>query len=212
MEAGIPFRGKGRNGNVMIAIDNKLISDLVIEEQFVCDLNKCKGGCCEDGDAGAPLEVKELEELIAHYEVIKPYLTKEGIKEIEKNGKYRYDVEYGWVTPTIEGGICAYGYKDAQGIIKCGIEQAYNDGKLQWKKPVSCHLFPIRIQKSKQDPDLEYVNYEPRQDLCKAACKLGKQLKVPVYIFLKDSIIRKYGEEFYETLKATAEHLEENKG
>lgn len=196
----------------MIAIDNKLISDLVIEEQFVCDLNKCKGGCCEDGDAGAPLEVKELEELIAHYEVIKPYLTKEGIKEIEKNGKYRYDVEYGWVTPTIEGGICAYGYKDAQGIIKCGIEQAYNDGKLQWKKPVSCHLFPIRIQKSKQDPDLEYVNYEPRQDLCKAACKLGKQLKVPVYIFLKDSIIRKYGEEFYETLKATAEHLEENKG
>lgn len=196
----------------MIAIDNKLISDLVIEEQFVCDLNKCKGGCCEDGDAGAPLEVKELEELIAHYEVIKPYLTKEGIKEIKKNGKYRYDVEYGWVTPTIEGGICAYGYKDAQGIIKCGIEQAYNDGKLQWKKPVSCHLFPIRIQKSKQDPDLEYVNYEPRQDLCKAACKLGKQLKVPVYVFLKDSIIRKYGEEFYETLKATAEHLEQNKG
>lgn len=194
----------------MIAIDNKLISDLVIEEQFVCDLNKCKGGCCEDGDAGAPLEVKELEELIAHYEVIKPYLTKEGIKEIEKNGKYRYDVEYGWVTPTIEGGICAYGYKDAQGIIKCGVEQAYNDGKLQWKKPVSCHLFPIRIQKSKQDPDLEYVNYEPRQDLCKAACKLGKQLKVPVYVFLKDSIIRKYGEEFYETLKATAEHLQEN--
>jgi hypothetical protein len=198
------------DGSVMIAIDNKLISDLVIEEQFVCDLNKCKGGCCEDGDAGAPLEVKELEELIAHYEVIKPYLTKEGIKEIEKNGKYRYDVEYGWVTPTIEGGICAYGYKDAQGIIKCGVEQAYNDGKLQWKKPVSCHLFPIRIQKSKQDPDLEYVNYEPRQDLCKAACKLGKQLKVPVYVFLKDSIIRKYGEEFYETLKATAEHLQEN--
>ena len=195
----------------MIAIDNKLISDDVIAEQFVCDLNKCKGGCCEDGDAGAPLELNELEELIENYEVIKPYLSKEGAKEIEKYGKYKYDVEFGWVTPTIDSGICAYGYRDERGIIKCGIEQAYNDGKLQWKKPISCHLFPIRIQKSKEDPDLEYVNYEPREDLCKAACKLGKKLKVPVYLFLKDSITRKYGAEFYETLKATAEHMESNK-
>ncbi len=195
----------------MIAIDNKLIRDDVVAEQFVCDLNKCKGGCCEDGDAGAPLELNELQELINNYEVIKPYLNKEGLKEIEKHGKYRYDAEFGWVTPTIDGGICAYGYRDGSGIIKCGIEQAYNDGKLGWKKPISCHLFPIRIQKSKEDPDLEYVNYEPREDLCKAACKLGKKLKVPVYLFLKDSITRKYGEEFYETLKATAEHIESNK-
>jgi len=130
---------------------------------------------------------------------------------IAKYGKYKYDVEFGWVTPTIDSGICAYGYRDERGIIKCGIEQAYNDGKLQWKKPISCHLFPIRIQKSKEDPDLEYVNYEPREDLCKAACKLGKKLKVPVYLFLKDSITRKYGEAFYETLKATAEHMESNK-
>ena len=195
----------------MIAIDNVLISDDVIAEQFVCDLNKCKGGCCEDGDAGAPLELSELQELINNYEVIKPYLNKEGLKEIEKHGKYRYDAEFGWVTPTIDSGICAYGYRDQNGIIKCGIEQAYNDGKLAWKKPLSCHLFPIRIQKSKEDPDLEYVNYEPREDLCKAACKLGKKLKVPVYLFLKDSITRKYGEAFYETLKATAEHMESNK-
>ena len=191
----------------MIAIDNKLISDQIVEEQFVCDLNKCKGGCCEDGDAGAPLEMQELEELIEHYDVIKPYLTPEGIEVIEKQGKYLYDNEFGWVTPTIKGEMCAYGFRDANGIIKCGIEQAYNDGKLGWKKPISCHLFPIRIQRSKQDPDIEYLNYEPRHDLCKAACKLGKQLKVPVYIFLKDSIIRKYGEAFYETLAATAEHM-----
>lgn len=189
----------------MIAIDNKLISDEIIEEQFVCDLTKCKGGCCEDGDAGAPLEVQELDELINHYEVIKPYLTKEGIREIEKQGKYVYDVEFGWVTPTINGQICAYGHKDEKGIIKCGIEEAYNDGKLGWKKPISCHLFPIRTQKSRQDADIEYVNYEPREDLCKAACKLGKQLKVPVYIFLKEAITRKYGEDFYNTLAATAD-------
>ena len=191
----------------MIAIDNKLISDHIIEEQFVCDLSKCKGGCCEDGDAGAPLEIDELEELIENYNIIEPYLTEAGKAAIEKLGKYTYDVSFGWVTPTIKGEMCAYGFRDKNGILKCAIEQAYNDGKLSWKKPISCHLFPIRIKKSKQDPDIEYVNYEPREDLCKAACSLGKKLKVPVYVFLKEAIIRKYGEEFYETLAATAEHI-----
>ncbi len=190
----------------MIAIDNKLISDQIIEEQFVCDLTKCKGGCCEDGDAGAPLNVDELDELIDNYEILKPYLTPAGIAAIEKQGKYTFDKTYGWVTPTIKGEMCAYAYRDENKIVKCGIEQAYYDGKLTWKKPISCHLFPIRIQRSKQDPDIEFVNYEPREDLCKAACSLGKKLKVPVYIFLKESIIRKYGEEFYEALAATAEH------
>ena len=195
----------------MIAIDNKLISDEVIEEQFVCDLTKCKGGCCEDGDAGAPMEKWELEKLKEQYDTIKPYMTKEGIAEIDRQGLYIYDKEFGWVTPTINGAICAYGYRDQQGIIKCSIEQAYNDGKVDWKKPLSCHLFPIKIKKSRRDPDIEYVNYEPREDLCKAACSLGKKLKVPVYVFLKESLIRKYGEEFYETLAATAEHMKNNK-
>jgi hypothetical protein len=122
----------------MIAIDNILISDEVVEEQFVCDLNKCKGGCCEDGDAGAPMEKWEMKKLDEYYEVIKPYMTPEGIAEVKRGGKYVFDQEFGWVTPTINGAICAYGFKDEQGIIKCGIEQAYNDGKLDWKKPVSC--------------------------------------------------------------------------
>ncbi len=195
----------------MIAIDNKLVSDEVIEAQFVCDLNKCKGGCCEDGDAGAPLETAELEELINCYEEVKPYLTKEGKDVIERNGKYYFDDYFGWVTPTIENKICAYGYRDESGIIKCGIEQAYNDGKTSWKKPISCHLFPIKIIKSKIEENLEYVNYEPRKDLCKPACKLGKKLKVPVYIFLKDALVRKYGQEFYNTLEATARHLSAKK-
>jgi uncharacterized protein DUF3109 len=190
----------------MIAIDNKLVSDEIIEKQFVCDLVKCKGGCCEDGDAGAPLDVSELDELIHNYEAVKPYLTEPGIKEIEKQGKYHYDGEFGWVTPTIKGEMCAYGYRDENGIIKCGIEKAYNEGKINWRKPLSCHLFPIRVSKSKEDSDLEYLNYEPRQDLCKAACKLGKRLQVPVYVFLKESIIRKYGEEFYKALEAAADY------
>lgn len=191
----------------MIAIDNMLVSDEVVEEKFVCDLTKCKGGCCEDGDAGAPLEVQELNQLIDLYDTIKEYMTAEGIKEIEKIGKYVYDSEFGWVTPTIKSKICAYGYRDKQGIIKCAIEQAYNAGKINWKKPISCHLFPIRIKKSK-DGKTEYVNYEPREGLCAAACKLGKKLKVPAYVFLKEAIIRKYGEEFYKTLEATAEYME----
>jgi hypothetical protein len=194
----------------MIAIDNVLVSDEVVEEQFVCDLTKCKGGCCEDGDAGAPLETEELNHLINFYDKVKEYMTAEGIREIEKVGKYVYDREFGWVTPTINSAICAYGYKDKQGIVKCSIEQAYNDGKISWKKPISCHLFPIRVSKSK-DGETEYVNYEPREDLCAAACKLGKKLKVPTYIFLKEAIIRKYGEEFYETLEATAKHMEASK-
>ena len=193
----------------MIAIDNILVSDEIVEKQFVCDLVKCKGGCCEDGDAGAPLEINELDELIHNYETVKPYLTEAGIQSIEQHGKYVYDKEFGWVTPTIKGEMCAYGYKNETGIIKCGIEKAYNEGKISWKKPLSCHLFPIRVNKSKEDKDLEYMNYEPRPDLCKAACRLGKRLQVPVYVFLKDSIIRKYGEEFYTALEAAAEYAAE---
>jgi hypothetical protein len=190
----------------MIFIDNKLISDEVIEEQFVCDLNKCKGACCEDGDAGAPLTDTELDELVNHYDVIASYMTDEGKAVVEKDGKYTYDKEFGWVTPTIESKVCVYGMTDAKGIVKCGIEQAYNDGKVNWKKPISCHLFPIRVKLSKNKVT-EYVNYEPREDLCSAACTLGKKLKVPVYVFLKDALVRKYGTEFYETLDATAKHV-----
>jgi hypothetical protein len=193
----------------MIAIDNVLVSDQIVEEQFVCDLTKCKGGCCEDGDAGAPLEISELTELINYHDKIAEYMSADGLKEVKRQGKYVYDKEFGWVTPTIKGQMCAYGYRDKLGIIKCAVEQAYNEGKIDWKKPISCHLFPIRIQKS-EDGKTDYANYEPRPDLCSAACKLGKKLKVPTYIFLKDSIIRKYGTAFYETLDATANHMKGN--
>ena len=193
----------------VIAIDNVLISDDVVEARFVCDLHKCKGGCCEDGDAGAPLEKEERQFIDQYFAVIRPYLTPEGVEEIERQGKYLYDREFGWVTPTVNGKICAYGYRDRQGIIKCGIEQAYYDGKLPWKKPISCHLYPIKISKGKTYTN---VNYEPRDVLCAPACALGKKLKLPVYQFLKEAIVRKFGEGFYETLHQVAiEHFEEGK-
>jgi hypothetical protein len=185
----------------MIEIENVLVSDLVVQEQFVCDLLKCKGGCCEDGDAGAPLEKEELDRINEVYETVKPYLTPAGIKEIESKGRYQYDREFGWVTPTIEGKMCAYGYKDSKGIIKCGIEQAYYDGKITWKKPISCHLYPVKISKTRTH---EVVNYEPRETMCSPACVNGKKLKVPAYVFLKESLIRKFGKDFYEALDQVA--------
>jgi hypothetical protein len=192
----------------MIAIDNVLVSDKVVEEQFVCDLLKCKGGCCEDGDAGAPLEKEELERLNEVYEKVKPYLTAAGIREIEASGRYQYDREFGWVTPTIDGKMCAYGYKDARGIIKCGIEQAWNDGKITWKKPVSCHLYPIKIKRNKVG---EVMNYEPRGSLCRPGCALGQKLGVPAYVFLKEAIVRKYGIDFYNALEHIAENYDRNR-
>lgn len=192
----------------MIAIDNVLLSDEIVEEQFVCDLDKCKGGCCVDGDCGAPLTEEETKIIARIYPKIKSYLTPEYISEIKKQGTHTMDDQYGYVTPTVNGGICVYGYTDELGIVKCGIEKAWKDGKINFRKPISCHLFPIRIT---QYPGYEAVNYEPRPTLCKPACKLGKQLKVPVYIFLKDSLIRKYGEEFYGTLEAVAEKMKRDK-
>lgn len=185
----------------MIAIDNVLVSDDVVEARFVCDLHKCKGGCCEDGDAGAPLEKAEMKIIEKNFKVIEPYLSPEGKEEIRKTGKFLYDKEFGWVTPTINGALCAYGFRDKKGIIKCGIEAAYNEGKLDWKKPISCHLFPIRITTSKQ---YTMVNYEPREGLCDPACALGKKVKMPVYEFLRQAIERKFGAEFFNTLHQVA--------
>ena len=190
----------------MIAIDHVLVSDEIVSERFVCDLSKCKGGCCVDGDAGAPLAAGELQEIDRAFDSVLPYLTEESHRELERQGRYTFDKEFGWVTPTIGGSVCVYGISDENGIVKCGFEQAYRDGKTDWKKPISCHLFPIKTAAG-SDGETEYMNYEPRTDLCKAACKLGKKLKVPVYVFLREPIIRKYGSEFYRALEAAAQHL-----
>lgn len=193
----------------MIAIDNVLLSDEIVEEQFVCDLSKCKGGCCVDGDCGAPLTKEETEIIARIYPKIKDDLEPQYIAEIEKQGTHTMDDQYGYVTPTVNGGICVYGYTDELGTVKCGIEKAWKAGKVDFRKPISCHLFPIRIT---AHDGYEAVNYEPRPTLCKPACKLGKQLKVPVYVFLKDSITRKYGPEFYGTLEAVAKKMMKDKG
>ena len=189
----------------VIVIDNVLISEDVVEKQFVCDLGKCKGGCCEDGDAGAPLDNTELKIIADIYEQVNPYLTRPAIEEIERVGHYVYDKEFGWVTPVLpsDNEICVYGYREPNGLIKCAFEQAYYDGKIAWKKPISCHLYPI-IAKAGKHGDYTRVNYSPREKMCQPACVLGENLKIPVYKFLKEPLIRKFGEEFYEALDTVA--------
>jgi uncharacterized protein DUF3109 len=183
----------------MIVIGNTRISDDVVEQQFVCDLNACKGACCVEGEFGAPLDKSELTVLDAIYDKVKPYLTEEGIKTIEQQGKYVFVEETKeYCTPLMEKNRgCAWLNYDKNGVVICGIEKAYRDGVIDFKKPVSCHLYPIRITKYK---NYDAVNYE-RWDVCKAACKNGKALKVPVYKFLKEALTRKYGEEFYSVLE-----------
>ena len=189
----------------MILIDNKQISDKIVETQFVCDLAKCKGGCCEVGDAGAPLENEELKIISGLYEKIKPYLNPIAVKKIEETGNYVYHREFGWVTPTLESDneICVYGIREKNGTIKCAFEKAYEDGRIPWKKPISCHLYPITVKKGKYG-NYERVNYEPRETLCNPACALGKKLNIRTYEFLKEPLIRKFGEAFYLALEQAA--------
>jgi hypothetical protein len=180
----------------MILVDNAVISDDIKEQFFVCDLNACKGACCVEGDLGAPLEESELKELEEAYEAVKPYLSEEGRKAIEKGGLYIKDFEGDFSTTTINDRECAFAIYDENKVLKCGIEQAYFDGKTTFRKPVSCHLYPIRITKYDH---YDALNYD-RWDICSAACTLGDKLGVPVYKFLKDALVRKYGETWYQEL------------
>lgn len=191
----------------MIVIDNILISDDVVSSHFVCDLNACKGGCCVSGESGAPVEEEEREILEKVYPKVKAYLTEEGIEAIEEHGCYTMDD--GWKTTLIggKGGPCAFVNYDEKGIAYCGIERAYEDGIVDFKKPVSCHLYPVRIKASH---DVELVNYN-EWDICDPACVLGAKLQVPLYRFVKDGFIRKYGEEFFEALEASVEYMNRQK-
>jgi len=181
----------------MIKVGEILVSDDIKEVEFVCNLEKCKGACCVEGDLGAPLEESELEIMKAIQKDIRPYLTASGAKAIDEQGAYILDEDGDFSTPTIGGKECAYSLYDEKGILKCGIEQAYLDGKVAFRKPISCHLYPIRITTNKKG--FEAVNYH-KWDICSAACKLGQSLGVPVYKFLKDPLIRKYGAAWYAEL------------
>ena len=190
----------------MLIIQDKLVADEVVQRQFLCNLNACKGACCWEGDAGAPLEVEELATLERIYEDVKPFLTAAGIAAIEEQGCYTYSKKYDeHYTTLVDNAACAYMTMDATGKAQCGIEQANKAGATDFYKPISCHLYPIRVERD-SNTDFEALNYD-EWDICSAACTLGKEKQLPVYEFLRVALIRKYGEAFYEELAAAAQHL-----
>ncbi|MFT6866091.1 MAG: hypothetical protein ACJA08_000918 [Cyclobacteriaceae bacterium] len=180
----------------MIQIGKTLISDDIKEQFFVCDLEKCKGACCVEGDLGAPLMLDELIEIEQVVEIVKPYLSKASIAALDKQGGYVLDVEGDFSTTTVDNKECAFAFYDGKKVLKCGIEQAHRDGKTDFQKPISCHLYPIRIEKLH---DHLALNYD-RWDICSPACGLGAKLGVPIYKFLKEALVRKFGGEWYAEL------------
>ncbi|WP_297793781.1 DUF3109 family protein [uncultured Eudoraea sp.] len=185
----------------MFEIGKSIISDDILEKEFVCNLSACKGACCIDGEAGAPLEDKETEILVDIYADVKPFLRPEGILAIEEQGAFVKGMDGEWETPLINKEECAYVVYSKKGVAKCGLEEAYNNGATSWKKPVSCHLYPVRIKEYEQ---LTAVNYH-KWEICDPACSLGEELKIPIYKFVKEALIRKFGVNWYEELEKIAE-------
>jgi len=189
----------------MLEIDDKIISTEIFEREFVCDLSQCKGECCVQGDSGAPLEPNEVEKIRDHFEQILPYMTENGIKSVREHGFGVIDSDGELGTPLIDNQACAYIFYSGD-IALCAIEQAYNDGKIDFQKPISCHLYPIRTTKH---IDFTALNFH-KWDICKSALKKGKMTQTPVFQFLKAPIIRQFGSEFFEQLEIAHEHFSKN--
>ncbi|TVR42065.1 MAG: DUF3109 family protein [Bacteroidia bacterium] len=191
----------------MIILGDCILSDEIYEEQFVCDLPVCKGGCCVEGDAGAPLTQEETLILGRIVSRLVPYMIPEGLAAIDRQGYWVEDAEGELTTPLVEGRQCAYVFFDDSGIAKCAIEKAWEQGLIDFQKPISCHLYPIRVKKY---PHYEALNYH-RWPLCDCARAKGKKTAVRVYRFLKDALIRKYGVEWYGDLEAYISYVFEHK-
>lgn len=191
----------------MLQIDDTIISLDLLDQCFVCDLDTCKGICCVEGDDGAPLEeeeVKIIEDLLPIIwddltEVSKALIKKQGVSYIDSDGEP--------VTSIVNGEECVFTYTDDQGQCKCAIEKAFREGKTDFYKPISCHLYPVRLQKY---DNYTAVNYH-QWSVCNCARKLGGKLGVPVYQFLKEPLIRKFGKEWFEELEIADAELKNRK-
>lgn len=181
---------------LMISIKNTLISSQLQDVCFCCDLDACKGACCVEGDAGAPLTEEEISILEDVQEKVYPFMSEEGVEVIKKQGVFEYDAGGNFVTPLIADRECAFTVFE-NGIATCAIEKAFLAGHQPFRKPVSCHLYPVRI--SEYD-DFDAVNYH-EWHICSAALAKGKELNLPLYVFLENALIRKYGNSWYEELK-----------
>ena len=189
----------------MIEIDDKIVSADILRECFACDLGKCKGICCVEGDAGAPLKLEEVDELEENYAAYAPYMTEEGRREVERQGFMVVDSDGDYTTPLVNNAECAYAFEE-NGITFCAIERAYREGKCSFLKPISCHLYPIRVMKFSNGTF--GLNYH-RWGVCHDAVECGRKIGLPIYKALKEPIIRRFGEEFYKALECAEELIKE---
>lgn len=186
----------------MLQIGDCVLSFDILNVNFACDLKKCKGACCVHGDSGAPLEASEVKILEELFPKVREYMRPEGIKAVETQGTSVIDRDGDNVTPLVNGQECAYVIFE-EGIAKCSIEKAYQSKAISFRKPVSCHLYPIRITKYST---FEALNYH-KWDICKPALKLGAKLNTPLYLYVEESLTRHYGKEWYEQLRIAAREL-----
>lgn len=185
----------------MFQLGKTLVSESLFEEAFTCDISACKGACCVEGEAGAPLELDEIKQLKKQWHETKPFLTKEGISAIEAQGVATQNAFEQWETPLIDGKACAYINYDAKGTAQCGIEQAQRNGATTLQKPISCHLYPVRVKKYSAFVAVNYHEWS----ICSVGCDLGSALKRPLYQFVKDALVRKFGQAWYDMLHKTAQ-------
>lgn len=188
----------------MLQINDTIISMDLIETQFICDLNKCKGQCCVDGDSGAPLEKDENDKINEILPIIWDELSPKAQSLISKQGISYEDYDGELVTSIINGKECVFTYFDEQGVCKCIIDNAYREGRISVPKPISCHLYPIRLQKYRE---FTAVNYH-KWSVCNPAVKLGQKEGVELYKFLKEPLIRKFGEKWYKDVYEAAKLVE----
>jgi len=192
---------------MLVEIGDKIVSSDLFTEKFVCDLTACKGACCIEGDAGAPLKVEEIDVLEDVLEEVKAYMSDEGIAAVEQQGVFYMDVDNEPVTTLVDSGACAFANKTENGTLYCTIEKAYLDKKIDFQKPISCALFPVR---AKQYSSFEALNYE-QIEICKPGCACGSKLSVPLYRFLKAPLIRAYGVDFFQDLEIVAQEIKQQK-
>ena len=187
----------------MVQIGSAIVSFDILEKYFVCDLACCKGICCVYGESGAPLEENEIEILEEIFPKIKPFMTADGISAVEQKGVYFIDSDKDTVAQLVgDSGNCAFAFSEND-VCNCAIERAYFNGDIGFRKPISCHLYPVRITKYK---DFEAVNFH-KWKVCDDALTLGKKKGTPLYIFLKEPLIRRFGDEWYEQLCWIAEQF-----
>lgn len=187
----------------MLQIKDVIVSFDVLTESFSCDLAHCKGECCIEGDAGAPVtpdEIAQIEELLP---TIWKDLSIEARKVINSQGVAYTDPEGELVTSIVNGKDCVFTCYGDDGCCYCAIEKAYRNGLCKFKKPVSCHLYPIRV---KRIGDYYGLNYD-RWDVCRAAVLKGRKDGIPIYKYLKEPLVRRFGQEWYDELELTVEEL-----